>query len=300
MAVDIAAHKNATPPATQQAEDRLSSEDLKKYRKTAYSIALKIIKRSELAEEISQDVVLNILEKNENEPHIKYLTIDAIRRRFGKPGSARNKYGGFELFDGFRTAEDHAREIEQYTISDNRLDGTNALVGVELDRFIPYLSPKQLQLFKAMRRGEKQCEYARRIGVSPPSVSSMFMTAKRNIVAKKLYVKPDKTWRGRKKRGKFVLKTDETIVMPLGKSMFDVERDYILATLKACNDNRTHASEVLGISLRGLRLKLDVYGAKKGKAKKTTRGYGNVNQKKIEQIVSIVLQELQPILSQHH
>jgi hypothetical protein len=292
MAVDLAKSRHASSCEP-------SPENLQEYKNKSYFLAIKILKRAELAEEISQDVLLHILEKKLNAPHIKYLTIDAIRRRFGKPGSARSQYGGFELFDGFRTAQDHAREIEQHTISDNRLDGTNALVGVELDRFIPYLSPGQLKLFKALRMGLKKSEYAKKIGVAPSSVSQMFLRAKRNIETKKLYFKTPaiRSRRNKPRRGQFVLKTDETIVVPLGRSLFDVERDYIIATLKACNDNRTHASEVLGISLRGLRFKLDVYGAKKGEAKKS---YRNVKQKNIEQIVSIVLQELQPILSKHH
>ena len=276
-----------------------SPENFQEYKNKSYSIALKILKRAELAEEISQDVLLQILEKKLNAPHIKYLTIDAIRRRFGGLGSHRNKYGGFELFDGFGTPEDHARTIEQHSIPHKGLDGENALNGIDLDRFTPYLSPGQLKLFKALRMGLKKSEYAKKIGVAPSSVSQMFLRVKRNIETKKLYIKPPATRSRRKKprRGQFVLKTDETIVVPLGKSMFDVERDYILATLKACNDNRTHASEVLGISLRGLRIKLDVYGAQKRKDKKS---YRNVKQKNIEKIVSIVLQELQPILSKHH
>ena len=39
----------------------------------------------------------------------------------------------------------------------------------------------------------------------------------------------------------------------------DVERDLILETLKHCLGNRTHAANILGISIRTLRNKLNEY-----------------------------------------
>ena len=39
----------------------------------------------------------------------------------------------------------------------------------------------------------------------------------------------------------------------------DIERDHILATLALCEGNRTHAAEMLGISVRCLRNKLHKY-----------------------------------------
>jgi hypothetical protein len=39
----------------------------------------------------------------------------------------------------------------------------------------------------------------------------------------------------------------------------DVERDYILSVLRRCEGNRTRASKLLGISVRGLRIKLAAY-----------------------------------------
>jgi hypothetical protein len=40
------------------------------------------------------------------------------------------------------------------------------------------------------------------------------------------------------------------------QSLADVEREHILKVLSGCGGNRTHASKILGISLRGLRGKL--------------------------------------------
>jgi DNA-binding NtrC family response regulator len=45
----------------------------------------------------------------------------------------------------------------------------------------------------------------------------------------------------------------------VGKTVADVERDLILETLKHCLGNRTHAANILGISIRTLRNKLNEY-----------------------------------------
>ena len=47
----------------------------------------------------------------------------------------------------------------------------------------------------------------------------------------------------------------------VGRTVADVERDLILETLKHCLGNRTHAANVLGISIRTLRNKLNEYAA---------------------------------------
>jgi DNA-binding NtrC family response regulator len=47
----------------------------------------------------------------------------------------------------------------------------------------------------------------------------------------------------------------------VGRTVADVERDLILETLKHCLGNRTHAANILGISIRTLRNKLTVYAA---------------------------------------
>jgi len=45
----------------------------------------------------------------------------------------------------------------------------------------------------------------------------------------------------------------------IGRTVADVERDLILQTLDHCLGNRTHASNILGISIRTLRNKLNQY-----------------------------------------
>lgn len=45
----------------------------------------------------------------------------------------------------------------------------------------------------------------------------------------------------------------------VGLPVADVERDLILATLRQTNGNRTHAAEILGISIRTMRNKLKDY-----------------------------------------
>jgi DNA-binding NtrC family response regulator len=47
----------------------------------------------------------------------------------------------------------------------------------------------------------------------------------------------------------------------VGRTVADVERDLILETLKHCFGNRTHAANILGISIRTLRNKLNEYAA---------------------------------------
>ena len=45
----------------------------------------------------------------------------------------------------------------------------------------------------------------------------------------------------------------------MGRTVADVERDLIIDTLKHCLGNRTHAANILGISIRTLRNKLRQY-----------------------------------------
>ena len=46
----------------------------------------------------------------------------------------------------------------------------------------------------------------------------------------------------------------------VGRTVAEVERDLILATLKHCFGNRTRAANLLGISIRTLRNKIREYG----------------------------------------
>ena len=45
----------------------------------------------------------------------------------------------------------------------------------------------------------------------------------------------------------------------IGKTIAEVERDMIINTLEHCVGNRTHAANILGISIRTLRNKLNQY-----------------------------------------
>jgi len=45
----------------------------------------------------------------------------------------------------------------------------------------------------------------------------------------------------------------------VGRTVADVERDLIIDTLEHCLGNRTHAANILGISIRTLRNKLKIY-----------------------------------------
>lgn len=49
-----------------------------------------------------------------------------------------------------------------------------------------------------------------------------------------------------------------------GLSMAEVERRHILATVRECSNNKTLAARVLGLSVRGLRLKMKAYGSDPG------------------------------------
>ncbi len=56
--------------------------------------------------------------------------------------------------------------------------------------------------------------------------------------------------------------TAEAVTRALvGRTVADVERDLILETLRHCLGNRTHAANILGISIRTLRNKLNEYAA---------------------------------------
>jgi DNA-binding NtrC family response regulator len=55
---------------------------------------------------------------------------------------------------------------------------------------------------------------------------------------------------------------DGTESAPLiGRTVADVERELILETLKHCGGNRTHAANILGISIRTLRNRLHEYAS---------------------------------------
>lgn len=53
---------------------------------------------------------------------------------------------------------------------------------------------------------------------------------------------------------------EQGIEIPIGKSLADVEKEFILKTLEHCKQNRTHAAQTLGIGRRTLIRKLQEYG----------------------------------------
>ena len=57
----------------------------------------------------------------------------------------------------------------------------------------------------------------------------------------------------------------------IGRKLADVERDLIIGTLARCGGNRTWAADILGISVRTLRNKLQLYADFQKKGKTSSR-----------------------------
>jgi DNA-binding NtrC family response regulator len=57
------------------------------------------------------------------------------------------------------------------------------------------------------------------------------------------------------------LAAEQAMRVLVGRTVAEVERDLILETLKHCHGNRSHAANILGISIRTLRNKLNDYSA---------------------------------------
>jgi DNA-binding NtrC family response regulator len=64
--------------------------------------------------------------------------------------------------------------------------------------------------------------------------------------------------------GQVVSTADSTLQVRVGSSIAEVERRMILATLDALDGNKKSAAEMLGISLKTLYNRLNVYEAEKG------------------------------------
>lgn len=54
---------------------------------------------------------------------------------------------------------------------------------------------------------------------------------------------------------------EQAVDQLVGLPVADVERDLILATLRETGGNRTHAAHLLGIAIRTLRNKINLYAA---------------------------------------
>jgi DNA-binding NtrC family response regulator len=67
--------------------------------------------------------------------------------------------------------------------------------------------------------------------------------------------------RGTGAAGQAALAAEQVTRNLVGRTVAEVERDLILETLKHCLGNRTHAANILGISIRTLRNKLNEYAA---------------------------------------
>jgi DNA-binding NtrC family response regulator len=55
--------------------------------------------------------------------------------------------------------------------------------------------------------------------------------------------------------------TERVVPLLVGATVDEVERELVLQTLMRCHGNRTHAANVLGVSIRTLRNKLKGYSA---------------------------------------
>jgi DNA-binding NtrC family response regulator len=70
--------------------------------------------------------------------------------------------------------------------------------------------------------------------------------------------------------------TDDTLRIPVGSRISDVEEAYLRLTLKHANNNKTRAAEMLGLSVRTLHYKLRSYESNSNKAGAAAAGQGGV------------------------
>jgi DNA-binding NtrC family response regulator len=54
----------------------------------------------------------------------------------------------------------------------------------------------------------------------------------------------------------------ESVPLPVGSTVAEIERELVLQTLVSCNGNRTHAARMLGVSVRTLRNRIRLYTAR--------------------------------------
>lgn len=58
------------------------------------------------------------------------------------------------------------------------------------------------------------------------------------------------------------LAPNEVVPLLIGSTVEEMERELVLHTLARCEGNRTHAAQVLGMSVRTLRNKIRIYAAR--------------------------------------
>jgi two-component system, response regulator FlrC len=85
------------------------------------------------------------------------------------------------------------------------------------------------------------------------------LLASANTIDSAAIVLPDGSQPGLHFENKNVAPEGGRVEPQLGRTMADVERDHIIDTVKHCLGNRTHAANILGISIRTLRNKLNEY-----------------------------------------
>ena len=121
----------------------------------AKAIAKAILRRDELADEIASDVVVKILEGKpiENRRQIKLATIDAIRTRFGRPGTRRHQSGRIEL-----SRSDVDLEAQAASPSDE-FDIVSARL--EFKKLRPKLTTRQREFCLFVMAGGTYEEYAK-------------------------------------------------------------------------------------------------------------------------------------------
>ena len=88
------------------------------------------------------------------------------------------------------------------------------------------------------------------------------LLAQGDIIGVEAILLPDGSTHGAAPAGTGQQSGDEAQVaggVLVGKTVAQVEQDLIIDTLKHCLGNRTHAANILGISIRTLRNKLNLY-----------------------------------------
>ena len=74
------------------------------------------------------------------------------------------------------------------------------------------------------------------------------------------------------------LRNEDTITFPVGTPLEEVERQMIMRTIKKTNNNKTRAAELLGISLKTLHNKLNLY-RERGQLREEDESSGRIRER---------------------